>query len=142
MKTISRGKSLYDHPHLIAFLISAAVLYQKQKSSPQCAGAFLVLIRDGIEAVKRFLIVNPVTNRPLLNVNARCTGLISEMGGCPNPISGQIQVYKWRQDKEGNTLADDPEDRNNHASKALAYGIVHLFGYAGTSLVKPKITFH
>lgn len=87
-------------------------------------------IRDGIEAVKRFLLVNPLTNQPLLHINARCTGLISEMGGCPSPLTGQTAVYRWKEDREGNVVGEVPEDKWNHSCKALAYGIVDLFGYA------------
>lgn len=87
-------------------------------------------IRDGIEAVKRFLIINPITNSPRIHINTRCKGLISEMGGCENPVTKQTAVYQWKQDKEGNIVGETPEDRNNHASKAIAYGLVDSFGFA------------
>lgn len=89
-----------------------------------------IKVRDGIERVKSYLKVNPITNRPLLHINTRCKGLISEMGGCPNPITHQTAVWKWKQDKDGNVIGDEPEDRNNHATKATAYGLVNLVGYA------------
>jgi hypothetical protein len=89
-----------------------------------------VMIRDGVEAVKRYLIVNPITGRPLLHINAKCKGLLSEMGGCPNPIDGQTKVYTWKQDSSGNVIGDTPEDKNNHSCKALAYGIVNWLGFS------------
>jgi hypothetical protein len=89
-----------------------------------------IAIKDSIEVTKRFLLVNPITNQPLLHVNSKCTGLISEMGGCPNPFDGQTKVYSWRKDKEGNVIGDNPEDRFNHSSKALAYGLIDLYGYS------------
>ncbi len=100
-----------------------------------------VQIRDGIEAVKRMLVVNPKTGQPLLHVNARCSGLISEFGGCPNPITSQTAVYSWRKDKDGNVIGDIPEDKHNHAVKVLSYGIVDLFGYSMEANAKPKIRF-
>lgn len=110
----------------------------------QEAGIFLrsnkVQVRDSVEIVKRFLIVNPITGSSLLHINGKCRGLISEMGGCPNPITGQTAVYQWRQDHEGNVIGDAPEDRNNHGCKALAYGIIDLFGFSNV-MRKPKVKF-
>ncbi|MHA2063431.1 MAG: hypothetical protein ACXABY_03520 [Candidatus Thorarchaeota archaeon] len=89
-----------------------------------------LLIRDGIERVKTYLIVNPLTGSPLLHINTRCKGLLSEMGGCNNPIHGGTSVYRWKEDREGRVVGEIPEDKNNHACKALAYGLVDLFGYS------------
>ena len=100
-----------------------------------------IKIQDGIEAVKRFLGVNPVTNSSLLHINAKAKGLISEMGGCPSPLDGQTKVYKWRTDREGNIVGEVPDDKNNHACKALAYGIVDLFGYSPAQHRQPFIKF-
>jgi len=92
-----------------------------------------VKIHDGVERVKAFLTVNPITNSPLLHINSRCQGLISEMGGCPSPLDGQSRMYRWKTTKEGDIIGDVPEDKNNHSCKALAYGIVDLFGYTTMS---------
>ncbi len=86
-------------------------------------------IRDGIERVKSFLLVHPKTLSPRLHINARCLGLISEFGGCPNPITNQTGVYQWKKDRDGQVQGESPEDRNNHAIKALTYGLVDRFGY-------------
>lgn len=87
-------------------------------------------IRDGIERVKTFLTVNPKTQAARLHINTKCRGLISEFGGCPNPITNQTAVYSWRKDREGNVVGDVPDDKNNHAVKALTYGLVNSFGYS------------
>jgi len=100
-----------------------------------------VKIQDGIEATKRLLVINPITNSPLLHINVKCKGLISEMGGCASPLDGQTKVYTWRMDREGNVVGDVPDDKNNHACKALAYGIVDLFGYSSARSHQPKIRF-
>jgi len=97
-------------------------------------------IRDGIETLKRFLIINPKTGQSLLHINSRCTGLISELGGAPNPITGQTAVYQWKTDKEGNVIGDTPDDKNNHSIKALTYGIINLFGFT-TYLRKAEIKY-
>uniref|UniRef100_A0A6H1ZI18 Putative terminase n=1 Tax=viral metagenome TaxID=1070528 RepID=A0A6H1ZI18_9ZZZZ len=98
-------------------------------------------IRDGIEQIKRFLIINPKTGQSLLRINSRCKGLISEFGGCPSPITNQTGVYRWKTDKDGNVLGDTPDDRNNHAIKALSYGLVDLFGFSPVTTQRAKIKF-
>ena len=100
-----------------------------------------IKIQDGIERVKSYLNINPITGRPLLHINTRCKGLISEMGGCANPITNQTSVYRWRQDRSGAVIGEEPEDRDNHASKALAYGLIDLCGYSIAQLSRPKIRF-
>lgn len=88
-----------------------------------------VSIADGIDRVAASLKVNPVSGRPQLNINASCKGLISELGGCPNPDSGKTAVYEWRKDRDGNILGDVPDDKNNDAVKAVTYGLVDLLGF-------------
>lgn len=85
-----------------------------------------VPIRDGIELVKTHLLVHPVTNSPNLHINAKCQGLISEFGGCNNPISGKPAPYRWKEDSKGNIVGEVPEDKNNHGVKALTYLLVDL----------------
>lgn len=100
-----------------------------------------VRIQDGIEVCKSYLKVNPLTNRPKLYINTKCRGLISEMGGCPNPHNGQTRVYSWRTDRDNNVIGMVPDDRNNDACKALAYGLVDLVGYAPTMARKVSVKF-
>lgn len=100
-----------------------------------------LLIRYGIEAVKRMLVVNPITSKPLMHINANCKGLISEMGGCNNPLDGQAKVYHWRMDNNNNVIGDEPEDRNNHSCKALAYGVVDIFGFSVLNQRKTAVAF-
>lgn len=92
-----------------------------------------IRIQDGIEAVKRFLVINPITGVSMMRVNRKCRGLISEFGGAPSPIDGQAHVYQWKRDREGNIVGDVPDDKNNHSVKALAYGLIYLFGYTARS---------
>jgi len=88
-----------------------------------------VPISDGIECLKRCLKVNPLTGRPSIFINTKCRGLISELGGAPNPDTGQPSVYKWKLSREGDIIGDVPDDKNNDAVKATIYGLVDLVGY-------------
>jgi hypothetical protein len=98
-------------------------------------------IPDGIEQIKRFLLINPLTKMPMLNIHTRCRGLISEMGGCPSPIDGQTHVYTWKKDREGNIIGNTPDDKHNHSCKALAYGIIYMFGYTPRTK-RPRVKFY
>jgi len=95
-----------------------------------------VPVSDGTEALKTFLKVNPKDNRPKLVVDPRCTGLLSEFGVAPcplkGPLFGQTAAYRWKTDKEGNVVGDEPEDKFNHAIKAVIYRIVDRYGYTGS----------
>ncbi|MCF7634858.1 MAG: hypothetical protein LLF82_000324 [Dehalococcoides mccartyi] len=86
-------------------------------------------IKDGIERTRACFKINPITNEPMIYINENCTGLISELGGCPNPLTGLTHVYHYRLDKDGIPISDLPEDRYNDACKALAYGLVDLLGH-------------
>lgn len=100
-----------------------------------------VKINQGIERFKTSLKVNPITNRPGIRINSRCRGLISELGGCPNPFDGQTRVYRWKQDKDGNTLGTIPRDENNHACKAVCYGLVDMLGFSQQKMRRAPIQY-
>ena len=89
-----------------------------------------VPILEGIERLKTFLKPDPVNMKPKIYIDPQCKGLISELGGCPNPISGQTEVYQWKTAHDGTVVGKTPEDKNNHAVKAVIYGLVDKFGYA------------
>lgn len=98
-----------------------------------------IRIQDGIERTKTSLKINPITNKPGIYINAQCKGLISELGGCPNPLTGATAVYQWRMDSSNNVVGDVPDDKHNDACKALSYGLVDLFGYAIVPRAKTKV---
>jgi phage terminase large subunit len=58
-------------------------------------------VKDGIDFIKRFKV----------HIHKRCVNTANE-----------FQLYKWREDKNGNKL-DDPVDENNHALDALRYAL-------------------
>ena len=94
--------------------------------------AVKVPITEGVERMKTVLRVNPTTGRPGIIISPLCKGLISELGGGPDPLDphGAIHVYSNKVDKDGEPYGNLPEDRYNHAIKALTYWLVYKYGYA------------
>jgi hypothetical protein len=87
-----------------------------------------VKIAEGTERMKSFLKVNPLTGGPGIVWSPSCRGVLSEFGAYPDPFDGQTRVYSWKQDKDGNVVGDEPDDRWNDGLKADIYGIVERFG--------------
>ena len=94
-----------------------------------------VEINEGVERLKTFLKINPITGKPLFFVDSKCRGLLCEFGAGPPPIEGMGQ-YKWQQSKDGVVVGKVPRDRDNHAIKACIYGLVSQFGIAS----RPRFT--
>jgi len=82
-------------------------------------------IEDGIDMLRTYLKPNPITNKPLILVDSKCKGFISECGGCKSPVEGG---GTWMRDKN----TQKPIDKNDHAVKAFYYFLVNKFGYSGT----------
>ena len=74
-----------------------------------------------LERLRSVLSLNPSTGRPRLRISPKCQGLIAEMGGGVAPVHG---INRWKI-KNGK-----PEPRNDHACKALSYGLLEKFGTA------------
>ena len=88
-----------------------------------------VRINDGTERLKGFLKPDPLSHVPKLVIAPHCVGTLSEFGAAPNPFDGQTHSYRWKTDRDGSILGETPEDKYNHAIKALIYGIVEKYGY-------------
>jgi len=87
-------------------------------------------LKDGVDVLKTYMKVNPVTNEPGIYVNPQCKGVLSEWGGCVNPITKRPDVWKYHVDiKTGIVRGDEPRKVHDDASKALMYWIVEYFGY-------------
>ena len=87
-------------------------------------------IEDGIERVDSFLMLDPVTEQPRMQVNPVCQGLICEMGA--GPQSPHVDVggpYVYPTDNDGNARSDRPVDKFNDACKALGYLLIYEYGY-------------
>ena len=88
-----------------------------------------IKINDGTEKLKSMLKLAP-NGEPRLIVNKQCKGILSEFGAAPNPFNGQTLVYRWKVDRDGNIVGNQPEDKYNHGVKAVIYGLINHFGYA------------
>ena len=86
-----------------------------------------VHIHDGIQRVHSFLHYDPLRKRPGLLASPRCVGFIGEMGAGKHPIEG-MGAYTYPTDAMGTVLSERPNERNNHACSALAYGLVKRYG--------------
>jgi len=86
-------------------------------------------INEGNERFRSFLMPHPISLKPNTYIAPECKGLISELGGCANPITNQIAIYQWKM-QNGVIIGKTPEDANNHACRAMVYGLVDHFGYA------------
>lgn len=126
LRDVHVGDYHYIHQHQA--MPAVAEVWQKK------AGVHLrsqrVGINEGNERLKTFLLPDRVSGRPHVYIDPACQGLISELGGAPNPFSGQAEVYRWKVDRSGAVIGKTPEDKNNHSIKALIYGLVDKFGYA------------
>ena len=85
-------------------------------------------VKPRIERIKTFLLPAS-TGAAKLVINPVCKGLLSEFGMVPNPFDRQEHVYKWRTDRDGTAIGEEPEDKWNHAIEALGRGLVHNFGH-------------
>jgi len=100
-----------------------------------------IRINEGTERLKGFMKTDAVTGRPNIAFSPKCAGALSEFGAVPSPFDGQTRAYRWKTDREGNIVGETPEDRNNHAIKAVIYGLVSQFGYGavgGREFIKVK----
>ena len=89
-----------------------------------------VAINDGTQRLRSFLKVTGDGHGPKLLIGSHCKGILSELGVAPNPFDGQTRAYRWKTDREGNIVGRVPEDRYNHAIKAVIYHLVDRYGYA------------
>ena len=87
-----------------------------------------VKIADGLKRTHDKLRINPITRQPWLLVNSSCENTIWEFE----------EGYRFgvRPSGEYRTV-ETPMDKNNHAMKAIAYGIIDEFGVAEGRLLPP-----
>lgn len=75
-------------------------------------------IEDGISRLRDFLRSPFAWERTRIHIDPRCEGLLWELG----------EGEQYQKDGEGNPVRDTPLDANNHARKALSYGLCEWFG--------------
>ena len=83
-----------------------------------------------IERVHSFLKSDATTGAPQLIIDSKCQGILSEFGCAANPFTPYIEcVYRWKVDKNGLAIGDEPDDANNHGIEAVGRGLVYNFSY-------------
>ena len=93
------------------------------------AGGQKVRINEGTERLKGFLKPDPIFREPKIVFSSCCKGILSEFGAAPNPFDGQTRAYRWKTDRDGVIIGIVPDDKDNHALKAVIYGLVEKYGY-------------
>lgn len=90
-----------------------------------------VPVLDGIDRHKTFL--DGVGGPRLFHDPDRCKATLAEYG-----------QYKKPTDRDGNPTDDVPVDANNHAMKAIAYGLIDKFGFVegGRQMKSAKVDFY
>ncbi len=76
----------------------------------------------GIDRLRTYMAVNPITHKPKVLVHHTAKGFISECGGGRSPVEGG---GAWLRDPN----TGKPLDKNNHAVKAFYYWLVNKVGY-------------
>lgn len=84
---------------------------------------------EGLDRLRTFLRPDPFTGAPRITFSPRQRGLLAEAGLAKNPYP-EIGIWRYQHDRRGNVVSDKPEDKNNHAAKAIIYGLVNLRGIA------------
>lgn len=94
-----------------------------------------VHIEWGIDLLNTHLAQEPTTGQPGIEVDPKCRGFIAECGGGRSPVeNGGI----WMRDKNTHKAID----RNNHATKAVIYGLANEFGFSETKFRPfPRLRF-
>jgi hypothetical protein len=99
-----------------------------------------VNILPGIGRFDSMLSICPECQEPYLVFDSRkCQGVISELGGGTNPFDGQVHVYSWQKDRQGNVVGGNPVDEYCDGIKAITYLFVNQFGYAEARQMRSKV---
>ncbi len=85
-------------------------------------------VSQTVERLRSMLMVNPSTQNPRLVIDPKCRGLIAELGGGQTPVVGS---GPWLLSGAG-----QPKAENDHACKALGYGLLAHFGAARPNTVE------
>lgn len=91
---------------------------------------------DGLDRLRSFLRPDPFTGLPKITFSPKQRGFLAEAGLGKNPYD-EIGIWRYKTDSLGNVTSDVPEDKNNHAAKAIIYGLVDMFGYTKRAVSQP-----
>ena len=99
-------------------------------------------IWPGINKFAAMLVGRPVEGvwKPWVTFDPRrCPGIIAELGGGLDPVSGQPRGYSNMTNHQGEVVGKTPMDRYNDAIKAATYLIVGTIGYVRTDADRKTI---
>ena len=83
-----------------------------------------------VERVRSFLKADSTTGAPQLLIDSACQGILSEFGCASNPFTPHIEcVYRWKIDRNGQPIGNEPDDSNNHGIEAIGRGLVYNFSH-------------
>lgn len=99
-----------------------------------------VEIKGGIDRFDMCLKQDPVSGEPGIVISQRCQLLLSELGAAPHPFDGQVHVYSWHMDRDGEVSGRVPRDAYCDGIKAMTYLMVNTQGYAYDNQRRTKIT--
>jgi len=89
----------------------------------------------------RGMLLPTAYGKPKTVIHPKCEGLLSEVGLCLNPLDRQEHVYRYRTDRDGNVVGDEPVDEWNHAWEAFGRGAYWNFGPIGDTARSGKKRF-
>ena len=114
-------------------MTSVAEVWQKETGLRARGDRMSVL--SGIETIKSHLKVDALSGEPGLVIDPRCRGVLSEAGVMAYPFEGphkgEVCAWRWKLDRGGDVMGEVPDDHHNHGWKAISYGLVDHFGFAG-----------
>ena len=91
----------------------------------------------GRDVVRYRLRKDPDSGQPLLFFNSHMTNSKGP-DGTANDVLAEFELWKWREPKAGSSEPRRPVDANNHAIKALGYGLYDKFGPTEERIWIPK----
>jgi len=99
-------------------------------------------IKNQIDRFDLSLKQNTLTGEPGLLISPKCQLIISELGGAPNPHDGQVHVYSWHKNRQGEVTGKTPLDAYCDGIKAFTYLALDIqgpvFGNANSGTITVK----
>lgn len=78
-------------------------------------------VKKQIDRVDLCLKQDVLSGEPGILISPKAQLLISELGGASNPTDGQVHVYSWHTNRQGDVTGRVPDDRYCDGIKAFAY---------------------
>ena len=88
-----------------------------------------VPIMAGIDRMKNFLRLDPLTLAPRIVWAPCCQGALSEFGSMVSPVTGRTAAWSWKTNKQGDIIGKTPSEQNCHSLKAIYYYLIAIYGF-------------